>query len=1038
MKKYRKIIIISLCAVLLIGTFVMLNSSVAAETTLPNGGSLEDDYTLNGNMTITSALNVDTGKSAIITGVGLLKFGDVNFTVDGELTIRGNSAADRIIIDGQSLDRVLFNDRGSLTLENVTIQNVGSDQPGSGMHGGAIKVESDRDSASLSLNNVTIDNCKAAEGGAVYIGNCPNATVEIENSTISNCSSIAEADNASYKYYGGGAICVRNQNAQGESSITLTNTKIENCTATQGGGAICIRKGWSNSADTDTAPTTLTLDNSQIKNCQAREGGGIHIEGKAVVDLDVINNSVISGCKTTEVSNSYRNEYGGGGLNVRNSNAGSTYTFENSTVENCDSYWNGGGIRLCGEVPAGAVTSLSGCVLSGNAAGNGSAILLHGPGNGTVNISKCIFDANVTRYKRTDSSEGDSQNYGGTLRAGWDGKWVATVSDCVFRNNQSTMAGGAIYWNQTMGGSIRVEDCHCYDNTANNYGGGDTYGGALFFEAINTTVIGTEMPTKLFDGGIEELRASGLTGTYISGNYAMYGGGVAYKSVGSRENVEHGELTLRENVLIENNSAERGGGFAFLVKQAEQSSGASNIASKATFSANIEGAAIRNNSATEYGGGVYISKWMTEPFHTACSLIVTLKSGSIENNTATIDGGGVYIMGYVRTKKGSNELSDNNYEPTIDGGFTGSSTFEMTGGTVKGNATEIGSGGGVHIEKGSVIVTGGTISDNTAKTIGGGINVAGGSVTVGDSGCQTAYQSTHVHPVITNNTASTRGGGIDVEGGSVTMYCGDVINNTATDSSSSNNVYVDAGGSFTIENGYLGIGVEGNITDYRQQIDVIYCDNFSAGNNNVTISGKLAGGAEFDPYTLYGGETDAVASINAMKIREGYVFLGWSTSSRATNENFAPVSGGTLVAGQGDTYVYAVWEPESRHISFKTLGYPNEDHLTVFHIKSTSLALAELSPITLDVIVKGNATVSVLLPKGTYTVTVQKDWRYGSDATELSPVTVTDSDQTVTVTIGEAVNEKWLNKWTVIDGQTNIYVNNDEDIFGEILSADSE
>lgn len=99
------------------------------------------------------------------------------------------------------------------------------------------------------------------------------------------------------------------------------------------------------------------------------------------------------------------------------------------------------------------------------------------------------------------------------------------------------------------------------------------------------------------------------------------------------------------------------------------------------------GGVIRNNSALG-GGGIAISPNAT----------VTMRNGSIEGNSVVHTGGGVAVAG------GS------------------SSTFTMTGGTIRNNMAD--RGGGVFVNAtavGAFTMTGGSITDNRAVGNGGGI-----------------------------------------------------------------------------------------------------------------------------------------------------------------------------------------------------------------------------------------------------------------------------------------------------------------------------
>lgn len=159
-----------------------------------------------------------------------------------------------------------------------------------------------------------------------------------------------------------------------------------------------------------------------------------------------------------------------------------------------------------------------------------------------------------------------------------------------------------------------------------------------------------------------------------------------------------------ENGIITKNSSEQGNG------------GGVNIGSNGTFTM-IDGT-ISDNDAGTTGGGVNLGAHGAFPGAT-----MTLEGGTISGNTATVNGGGVGVS-------------------------TGD--FTMNGGTIGGtklNTAKI--GGGVYVDgpNSNFIMTGGTISGNTATQKGGGVYVSStSSFTLGSSGAAAASS-----PVISEN-----------------------------------------------------------------------------------------------------------------------------------------------------------------------------------------------------------------------------------------------------------------------------------------------
>jgi len=148
--------------------------------------------------------------------------------------------------------------------------------------------------------------------------------------------------------------------------------------------------------------------------------------------------------------------------------------------------------------------------------------------------------------------------------------------------------------------------------------------------------------------------------------------------------MDHGTLTLK-NITLDGQNIESEN-CLYVTKKSEL---------------NIEeGATIQNFNVTK--GNKFGPVFMTD------TSILNLRGGSIKNNKATDHGGGVFT-----------------YHDT---------TFNMIGGEITGNETAVYSGGGAYLH-GTFNMSGGTISNNIGKTHGGGLmcksycNITGGTIT---------------------------------------------------------------------------------------------------------------------------------------------------------------------------------------------------------------------------------------------------------------------------------------------------------------------
>jgi len=131
-----------------------------------------------------------------------------------------------------------------------------------------------------------------------------------------------------------------------------------------------------------------------------------------------------------------------------------------------------------------------------------------------------------------------------------------------------------------------------------------------------------------------------------------------------------------------------------------------------------------NNSISFGGGGVYVG---------SSGAFNMQNNATVSGNTGRDAGGGVFVAsgGIFNMIEGTISGNRNTYDfASLGGGVSVIGTFVMSGGTISGNTA--GSGGGVCVfGSGSFTMKGGTISGNTAPISGGGVDVdTGGTFTI--------------------------------------------------------------------------------------------------------------------------------------------------------------------------------------------------------------------------------------------------------------------------------------------------------------------
>lgn len=313
-----------------------------------------------------------------------------------------------------------------------------------------------------------------------------------------------------------------------------------------------------------------------------------------------------------------------------------------------------------------------------------------------------------------------------------------------------TVEGGIVHCTGGIGGGS--------SNTGN---GGDA----------TLTVTGGNLTVRGFiGGGTTKSGTSGGTATVnISGGNtvvkaASIGGGIAEKSgIVSKANVDIKAGQIQAQIVMEgvgstfdmsggtiDNSKAKAEGFEFKVEdggavyvgQGEAKMIGGTIQNCSTDgdggaiyviggNFTLEGTGLISNCEAKYGGAVAVEKGK-----------VTINGGKIDDCSAEV-GGAVHVKG---------ESNTTDY-------------FTMTGGTLSNNSATKAGGGAVYVETGSVKITNGTMTANSAAN-GGAVYVHGGAFNM-DNG------------TITSNTATGNGGAVYMDGGNFTMKNGQINSNEA-------------------------------------------------------------------------------------------------------------------------------------------------------------------------------------------------------------------------------------------------------------------
>ena len=266
-----------------------------------------------------------------------------------------------------------------------------------------------------------------------------------------------------------------------------------------------------------------------------------------------------------------------------------------------------------------------------------------------------------------------------------------------------------------------------------------------------------------------------------------------------------------------------------------------------------DNASVSGNTIEKGTGGVYAGDR---------SIFTMQDNASVSGNTGNDsgDGGGITVYHGTFTMKDDASIMGNKNTGGNGGGVQVlDGTFIMSGGTISGN-TASGSGGGVSVDiyynnkSGTFTMQSGTISGNTAREKGGGVYIGKNiTFTMQDSALISGNAANNGGGVYISNK-----GGADSYNGNFTMNDGTISGNTAT--SNGGGVLVE--GTFTMNNGTIsgnigaiGGGVYFNYGDFTMQGGTIWGNTASLGGGGVYFSAIFAKTAKTGG-TIYGDDAE--------------------------------------------------------------------------------------------------------------------------------------------------------------------------------------
>ncbi|MCM1309030.1 MAG: hypothetical protein NC223_10570, partial [Butyrivibrio sp.] len=417
---------------------------------------------------------------------------------------------------------------------------------------------------------------------------------------------------------------------------------------------------------------------------------------------------------------------------------GSYYLTENVSLK--DTYTLPSDVRIC----------LNGHTIYGH---DGSAISI--PEDTTLDLCDCTGEGHI----ESDSADGviAIQNngtlnmYGGSICNNKSGSGV-------YNRGVFNMYGGKIHNNEApqKGGGVRnAGDFTMYGGEiSENKQTGDYEGcggGGVFvdgkenknasFVMRDGTISDNSIVAAYYKDDVEPaISAGGGGGVFVfGGSFEMSGGTITRNECTGGTGTVY---TMGGGIFVNGSGAEvtlSGGTVSHNKANYAGAVGANNG------SVTLSGVNLSNNSAVRddyLGGGGAL--------HITSGATVIMTDGIISENNSTSYGGAIRLEANGKFVMNGGTVSENKAEEEGGAVYLHSGDMEINGGTISGNEART-TGGGISIFKGSLLFSDGTISQNKSLTMyGGGVYVSGSGngkfIMSGGS--------------ITNNTASTHGGGI--------------------------------------------------------------------------------------------------------------------------------------------------------------------------------------------------------------------------------------------------------------------------------------
>ena len=732
------------------------------------------------------------------------------------------------------------------------------------------------------LGNSTTSDCNGL-GGAIY-----SQTYRYVNQNYESVISLDEntlIENNEANLGGGIAFDLRYfADVKYTMNMVVNGATIRNNKAYTNGGAIYITKSTTSSKYNG----GFTMNSGYIYGNEAGEDGGAIYTSGGVVDSikGGYLGYVVDG---TPIGNSAKR---GGGLFT----SGGSLTITAGQIQFNESEGDGGAMYAEANSKDAAVNigqsyhiGVGPTFKDNRAGGNGGAIAVYKKSGSSYDVNYNFYGGLVDGNKALGTAENTGDGGAFYIR---DANKL-TIQGGTIINNRSWRNGGAF---AVYGGALTVKDgvvgredegnlCGVNPTNISETNPNDGKGGAFYMEGCSVDIQGGSIdynrscPTHTDENDFNDAGCGGafyiinadltMSGTEhpisICHNDSNDEGGAFY--VWAYEDNKNVNVTLNEAEVSFNHAVNYGGAGCIY----------GDWAKKSKVIVDFNGANVNNNWVDNHcGGGLYMTEYVD----------FTLTSGNLCNNTAKSNGGGLYISDTFEQNPGLYA--------------SGSVTFKMNGGTIKGNESQEGCGGGVYIESretenpNQITISSVNVLQNKAQGHGGGLYIIGDANEVG-------FSSGNFRE---NLTTTGHGGAIAMHGGTMTLTNGNMEFNRSL-AGFGGGLALTNGAHFTMSGGDInnndallaggGVYADGAIYDASNALT-------SAGGTLKFMQGKIRQNRSRNGGGVYATRGVQIELANRGNIVTNYAYCGEGQSSpttayhdNATNQGI----GGGVYLGSG-------------------------------------------------------------------------------------------------------------------------------------------